>query len=587
MAPERVAAEAGKRRGKAADARHPRRDEVRENVHPGLRLPGRQRPRLVPSRFAHASAPRRRLPQPPRRAFQRHRARFFFSLLPLYRLRRPARVARLVFRRGGPPRFRHPRGAAQSRGKRRLRGGRRRRRVAPSRPSRPRRPPRPSRQDGDPVGTVVAGLGRAAIRGSRPERDERRQRVRRRRRGDEPTPAERDARRRRVGRGGGGDDGGVATLASAFLLGRRRQNRRFGRFPHRDERSRGGRHRRGSRRRVRSVRRARALERLVRESRASRRSRRRRRRRRFRRESRALLKRRLATRPSLALAPGHGLAKRRESLVLRGRRRFPGNARRRRRVVLRRRPRHPPPRLGNRRCGSRPRLRPLILLAELAELSELARLAVGGHRGQSSRAPRRDAAPAVRGGPRRRRRRRRGRVRVRPDIRIRRVRVASLVRPRASRLPSRDGRRRPDRRAVRAFRGGDAPRHRLASLAKPVPRGGGAADGGPGPERRGSRVFVSRSVAPVRPRRRPRRAHAAADQRHRGAARGRGGGRRVPEARAPRRRRRDVGRVASDNEPADGTRVTRDSRQRRAQELIRRRLQPPRVRLRGLPNYAR
>jgi hypothetical protein len=40
-----------------------------------------------------------------------------------------------------------------------------------------------------------------------------------------------------------------------------------------------------------------------------------------------------------------------------------------------------------------------------------------------------------------------------------------------------------------------------------------------------ARVFVSRSVAQsVRPRRLPRRARAAADQRHRGAARGRGGG---------------------------------------------------------------
>ena len=105
------------------------------------------------------------------------------------------------------------------------------RRAEPAEPG-PRRPPRPARQDDDPVGTVVAGLGRAAIRGSRPERDERRQRVRRRRRGYEPTPAERDARRRRGGGGGGGgDDGGRRDVPpSALLLGRRRQNRRLGRF---------------------------------------------------------------------------------------------------------------------------------------------------------------------------------------------------------------------------------------------------------------------------------------------------------------------------------------------------------------------
>ena len=289
MAPERVAAEAGKRQGKAADARRPRRDEVRENVHPGLRFPGRQRPRLVPSRFAHASAPLRRLPQPPRCAFQRHRTHFFLLPLPLYRLRRPARVARLVFRRGAPPRFRHPSSAsARPRAGEAASAAADDAAAAPSRPSRPRRPPRPARQDDDPVGTVVAGLGRAAIRGSRPERDERRQRVRRRRRGYEPTPAERDARRRRAGRRRRRRRR-RRDARSALLLGRRRQNRRLGRFPHRDERWRGGRHRRESRRRVRSVR-ARARARTIgSRSRASRRSRRRRRRRRFRRESRALL----------------------------------------------------------------------------------------------------------------------------------------------------------------------------------------------------------------------------------------------------------------------------------------------------------
>ena len=321
---------------------------------------------------------------------------------------------------------------------------------------------------------------------------------------------------------------------------------------------------------------ARALERLVRVSRASRLSRRRRRRRRFRRESRALLERRLATRPSLALAPGHGLAKRRESLVLRGRRRFPGNARRRRRVVRRRRPRHPPPRLGNRRGGSRPRLRPLVLLAELAELAELARLAVGGHRGQSSRAPRRDAAPAVRGGPRRPPVAG-ARARPRPsDIRIRRVRAASLVRPRASRLPSRNGRRRLN----------DAPYARSAAVTrramasrptKPV-RAAARGRRGPGPERRGP-ASSSRARSPQSV---PGDVHAALARlrtRHRGAARGRGGGRRVPEPRAGRRRQTWTRRFRRRTRRRD--RVSRDSRQRRTQELIRRRLQPPRVRLRG------
>ena len=130
---------------------------------------------------------------------------------------------------------------------------------------------------------------------------------------------------------------------------------------------------------------------------------------------------------------------------------------------------------------------PLVLLAELAELAELARLAVGGHRGQSSRAPRRDAAPAVRGGPRRRRRRTGAPAgasassRHPHPSRPRRVsRSSARVSP-----SSRDGRRRLNRRAVRAFCGGDAPRHGLASLAKPVRARRRPAGGGPGPERRG------------------------------------------------------------------------------------------------------